>query len=821
MTRIPTEYILKGVFLGLVLYLAVAQAMHPPANYVDTLGPVNLCMLGGLVVIGLGLAAIIKWREGYRAGGKVLAFLLFLLLECPTLVYLGIIGGGVVGASYLIRTTDASRDLIAPMLGAGAFVGVIFALLRQVQKQRVRLLLILLLAGAGVATAYGWYDKMGGLEVIKAPVLFAIQLLLGIPFFYLLTFAGQEEESEIEIGAMCAFLALGFAILTHNNDRLRSVGKALALIPVALYFWYTWRVLPGLRVLKHAFRGYSYARVGRHRRALLAFRRALQLDPTNNMAREGFWQVHCDLDPQALAGDPDTLQLVDFDLCMDRAGSLLVLGKPTERQIDEATRLLHLIGSQRPTMEPMIDYWHAVMHTHQGALDEASAELLRVIDPSTYGADNLQRARALLPAWQLALVLHGELRRRVGEPQLKIPGRRMEAIAAAEQGLAENPDDPTAWDLKRELYRDLTEAEFDAVAQPDKAPPRCDYAYLRKLGSDMIQSPDQWRRGVEYLKLAARGLPASAPTLFVQIAQAHERANLEEEALSWFARAREAGREVGFKNLDADASKKYFATVKYLGEVALSKDDVEGAIENFKLYVESPNSGQETLRTLAELHERKGDPVSALRYTEQAVIYGKDADLEEKRKRYYISIEPDDLAARKESMKNVFNVDFCLDWARTILDAPYSSEMEWLEIVQRLLDGALVMQPESLMGKLLLARTRLRFGQRDEAVSLLAEVRDAKPEGWLSGGDEDAWYVANQLLGDLYMEVGKPDEAIPCFQDFRKSHRSGAKTLYKLGQAYEQKGDIPRAISFYKQVTAYEGNPLTSDAYDALHRLGA
>jgi hypothetical protein len=71
------------------------------------------------------------------------------------------------------------------------------------------------------------------------------------------------------------------------------------------------------------------------------------------------------------------------------------------------------------------------------------------------------------------------------------------------------------------------------------------------------------------------------------------------------------------------------------------------------------------------------------------------------------------------------------------------------------------------------------------------------------------------------METGRADLAVPCFLDFRKSSKSGAKTLYKLGQAYEQLGDAPRAIRCYKQVTAYKGNPLTPEAYDALHRLGA
>ena len=46
------------------------------------------------------------------------------------------------------------------------------------------------------------------------------------------------------------------------------------------------------------------------------------------MAREGFWEVHRSLDLEKLAADRDMLGLVDFDLCLDRAGTLLA-AKPT------------------------------------------------------------------------------------------------------------------------------------------------------------------------------------------------------------------------------------------------------------------------------------------------------------------------------------------------------------------------------------------------------------------------------------------------------------------------------------------------------------
>ena len=57
------------------------------------------------------------------------------------------------------------------------------------------------------------------------------------------------------------------------------------------------------------------------------------------------------------------------------------------------------------------------------------------------------------------------------------------------------------------------------------------------------------------------------------------------------------------------------------------------------------------------------------------------------------------------------------------------------------------------------------------------------------------------------------------FQDFRGSSRSGARTIYKMGQAYEALGDRTKAIKHYEQVTAYEGNPLVYEARKQCQRM--
>lgn len=838
MRLVPTEYLLKGVYLGLILFAALVLAAIPVGEDTSSLLHqgllrVNLATLIGFV-LALSIAAVLRFRDALRARGRMVAFILFLLLESPTLTYIGILGGTLVGL-FLMRgvaalgipeTQQATlQGLFLPVIGGAAVAGLAFGLLRQVQDRLARLVLILALAGGLALVAVSWLgvqpipllDKLTPYQ-LENSTAFALQLLLAIPFFYLLTFAGQEEESEVEIGVISAMLGLSLSILNSENRQFASLNF---LLPVALYFIYTLRVLPGLRVLKHAFRGLSYARVGRHRRALLAFRRALHLDPQNRLAREGFWEVHRAMDLDQLAQDPPTLALVDLDLCLDRAGSLL-LSKPNTPQLAEAERLLHMVVKLDPSRLPAVTYWHVVSHTHARNLERAAAELERLLDPVHFGHDNPRRRTVLLPAWQLALQLHPGLRECVGLPQLALPGRRMEAIHIVERHLAANPNDPDVLALKHELYDRLDEAEYNAgTGDPSLAAPYIDHAYLQQLGLSLINDDARWQRGGEFLRLAARGLPDLGPGLFVQIAQAQQRAGQLDQARHNYELAKRAGQGVGWRNLEDAQKQAYFSTVKFLAEDALARDDVDSAIEHFRLYSESERSGLETLRTLAALYERKGDPLAAARVTDQALQYNsKDADLLERKDRYYYSIDPEDLRRRLEHYATGFDTAYCLQKARVVLDR--YTDPEWLDLAHHLTQLVLVVRPDSLTARFLLARVLLRLGERDRAIATLEEVRGPqKPERFASGEDEEAWMQTAQLLGDLYMEIGRADLAVPCLNDFRKSSKSGARTLFKLAQAYEALGDLPRARRAYEQVTAYEGNPLAPEAQDALSRLSS
>ena len=136
----------------------------------------------------------------------------------------------------------------------------------------------------------------------------------------------------------------------------------------------------------------------------------------------------------------------------------------------------------------------------------------------------------------------------------------MEAIAAVERRLTENNDDEGAWGLKRLLYSELTVEDYrqslgDQAPAPGEGPPVFDYNYVQQLGLALIDDDAQWRRGGEYLRMAAHGMPTQGPTLFVQIAQAQQKAGKPEEARHNLELAKRAGRSIGAKNLgDARAA---------------------------------------------------------------------------------------------------------------------------------------------------------------------------------------------------------------------------------------------------------------------------
>jgi tetratricopeptide (TPR) repeat protein len=172
--------------------------------------------------------------------------------------------------------------------------------------------------------------------------------------------------------------------------------------------------------------------------------------------------------------------------------------------------------------------------------------------------------------------------------------------------------------------------------------------------------------------------------------------------------------------------------------------------------------------------------------------------------------------ARWEDVKRWFDVPYCLDKAQQALKAGGTENLEW---AGHLVNLAYVANPDNLTANYVRARIRRNLGEIPEAIAILEEIRLNKPQKFATGDDEVSWFNAHRMLGDLYLD-SKPDQAILCFQEFTKhGSLSGADTLFKLGKAHENLGDLARAARYYEQVVAYEQHPLYYEARDALDRI--
>jgi tetratricopeptide (TPR) repeat protein len=827
MRWVQPEYAMKGLFLGLLLYTAMQIEIPPSApegvvRSVDEVtriawertGRIALYMLaglGGAIVLG----TVRQIRDLRRILQKPLASLVFLLLENPFLVYLGLIGGLAVGAAIEFDPGKGAPSLLTLSLG-GAVLGYGFGELQRVADVRYRLGLGVAV-GAAVIYALVLYlqDFNGGMFLVENSYerrMLGYLILLGLPFYYLLCFVGVAEESEAEIAGLCTMLGLSIHLLKFP-DRMPAAGF---LLPVTLYFAFVMFVLPGLRVFKHTLRGYSYMEIGKLRRALLSFRRALQLDAANALAHQGMDALHSNIEIDQV--DSATLGLLDPERCSRRARALLAQ-KPTPEQMNKVQHILKLLERAWPRLAATVIYYRAVAKLHDGQVDDACTMLDDLLNPEGWFPDDAARKSILFDAWQLALLVHPALISRVGQPQLALPGRRIEAIGAVERQLAIQPNEPSILELRCTLYASLHEHDYLEAART--APPvDFAYRYVEELGMQQIGVPAQWEHAAEYLRMAASGQPLRRPAIYSRLAEAYAKAGETLQATRYLQLVRDAGLEVGLQNLPADQRTIYFTTVKRLADEAAARDDVDEAIYNLSLATHAPDSGVPTLRALAEMHEKRLDVMNALRLTEKALCYnGSDPDLLQKKDKYYFSLDVGALATAYQEDDNVrkfFDVGYCVKKAKSVLDGR-NADLDTLDWAHHLVSLALVVQPKNLIALVQKARLHLRRGERQEGLTILEDVREMKPNG---SEESDVWFFVHKQLGKLYLdELNRPDLAIAAFQEYLNHIGSGAETLYDMGRAYEASGDVTNAIRHYQMVTAYEENPLRWEAEAAIRRL--
>ena len=99
-----TEFLLKGVYLGLLVSIALLFTEPLHVLYVAL---ITLAVLVGFVVT----AAMRRIREGYRVQGRWLGFLIFVILDSPQMVYAGMLVGLIAGMTVIFKGADMAREL--------------------------------------------------------------------------------------------------------------------------------------------------------------------------------------------------------------------------------------------------------------------------------------------------------------------------------------------------------------------------------------------------------------------------------------------------------------------------------------------------------------------------------------------------------------------------------------------------------------------------------------------------------------------------------------------------------------------------------------
>lgn len=869
------EYVLKGLFLGLWAFFALQVPPDRTAAWKDILWVVGWTGTG--LAVGLLIGTIRMATRGLKPWANWKAFPLLLLLESPAFIYAGIMIGLTAGifsgrefarewaeplANALALTWDDIKHTppVGDWLGYCAFGGALLGLglyrMRQMEDGQTRFFIGLGVAAVMVYLASNYVleitvpdahdpDKRVPLfESKDARFYLGVYLLLGLPFFYLLTFSGEAEESEVEIMTFCGVLGVSLWLLGFGDG----MGGALPfLAPMVIYFVYAVRVLPGLRVFKHVLRGFSYMNLGRLALAIRFFRRAQELNAHSQLANEGLVHLHNNLTLSKLENDKELEAQLDFTLCLDRANALLMV-PPTPAMREEAEKFLNLVMQRKPAYSARVDYLRVVSLIHAKDYDAAAETLGRLLSPESPGYHAGVRKNVLFDAWVLALDGPKPLTDRLGWNEANKPGRRMEAIAAVERKLAATPNDAKALEYRTMLYSQLNEGEFIAAAAAGE-PKEFNYAHVEELGLQLADDNDPERRdrGTGYLRIAARGLPDRAPGIFKKLSDVSEKVGDHFTARGYVEQIKRVGQAIGPRNLAKDQRELYFTALKKLATLAENEGDAikleadeadaqgdaatraakdaeakpyfESAITDHRLYLDAGGAAAlESYRKIAELYGKLRDPLNAVLNTEAALAYSSsDADLLRKRDSYYYSVPIERLTAVKESVGKWFDVGYCVKKAMSVLNAKDATAdlLDWATHLTRL---AKVLEPTSNRVRLVEGRCLLRRGERDAGVSLLEDVRESAKG---SGDEEEAWYNATRLLGQLYLEeLSRPDLALKAFLDYKDFHKSGADTLYQIARCYEAQNDVTNAGRFYNAVTAYEEHPRYWDAKEALKRLG-
>jgi tetratricopeptide (TPR) repeat protein len=767
------------------------------------------CLAVGPAFAGV-LAALLRRREDRQALRTAFAPRLLLgLIDHPRWIHGSVLAGSLAAA--MLARAPAWGTACAG--GAGLFLGATVYLLRGLRDRRLRRWLSTALVAAGIALAWAW-PRLELPTPAASGFAASLGLLLVSLVYYLLTFAGQSEESEYDVAVVCLGVCLSLAAL----DAPRTVRSLIVLLPATLYVFYCERVRRRLVVFKHAIRGMEHERAGRSREALIHYRLATQVDPKSAIASAGVWRVHRKLDLSNAAGDRDLWEMIDAGVCLDRARALAKkIDDPAAGE--EALKLLDVAELREPGRR--FEAAHARVQTLLGLRRveeaQAAARLAAAQTPADPADADDREAAALFHVWAGLM----------SDPALTAVGAEMTAeakgafdfLAVLEDRRRRATKDELADSFRPFVYRKLRLADVERLVE-ERSPrlEAIDWRYVRDVARD-VAAEGGADRAIELLRIAELGLPQERLSIWLELARLHE-SSADGAGGEWRRRIFREGRDRGLERLGEADRQAVFESARALAIEAEARKDDDAAIEAWELYSQSPKAGAATHRRLADLYSGKRDRLSAIRHVRKALEF----QLDEKDKalwlaeldRLYREISPQEVQARSAEAASYFDAGYCLRRASKLFEERAPSE----EILHYLDLAAAVGVEHVLDVNYLLGRLHLREGRNEDAAACFQAVADNRPKRFRDESQARAYFRACRALGELLVErLDRPAEAVGYLRTFKDHVDSGADTLYLLARAYEKTGQTAQARKWYDMVLVYPSHPRAEAAKAALARL--
>lgn len=797
------ETILKGVILGLVGTLAAG------APSTRALG------LALALTFGMVLLAILGTMRQQRGAGPVplAARLLLALLDRPLAMTIAVAAGLILG----MVAANWSTTVVGVGAVAGFLLGLALLGLERLPTGRAKLVIGSLGLALAALALWRWSELIAP-YLTSPPDARGLALLVGAGIVYFSIFVSRAEESEFDVALIGAVLATALAQFPLPPT-MRGLG---VLIPAGVYIVYCERIRKGLVAFKHVVRGLTHERERNIPQALWSYQRALAIQPRYELARAGQWRVHARLDPAELARDPAIAALIDPALCLDRARKLLERTPIPAERGDEIGRILDLILAKRPDCPLLVGHERVRLALATNGPDEAIAlvrEMARLLPRHVVELPD-HELEALYRTWRLALT-DPVLLAAGGAGLVESGPERLSFLAVLTRRRRQAPADTDAAAFATMLYprtrRDdlIRHAELD----PDDELAWFDFSLCRDLAR-MERDVGNVAAQLKLLRLAEFGLPHQRLAIGAEIADLLDQTD-PAEADAWRRKVREMGSGRNRGEL-ADAERAaFYRVVKALADRAREAGDHAGAIENYSLYVEAPESGLATLEVLRELHEARGDKARAIKQVEQGLLYQLEDGARRQwlahKERLYASVTAEEIQPLAAEAATYLDFNYCLERARGLFDR--RADPGW---VAHYIDLAAIGGGQWLIPvNFLLGRLHLREEKWEEAAACFEAVVAAQPARFDNTEQEGACFGARIRLADLYLDrLDRPAKAAEHLLVYKDYLKSGADTLYKLGLAYERAGELARAAKWYDMVLVYPSHPKADAARGALARLG-